>query len=231
MDRLLLVEDEVDLNNLLAEQLRRDGYRVAQAFDGPSALAEFEREPPHLVILDWMMPGMDGLAVLQRIRARHLVPVLMLTARGQDMDVVNGLDAGADDYLAKPAHMRVLRARIKALLRRSSSAPTIDDGPAASRRAMLGDIDVDPASHLATRANVALELTPIEFDLLALFVTHPGRAFSRDYLLERIWPGDSDVGHRTVDTHVQRLRKKLGDGDSTLQTVWGMGYRMAAPAP
>ena len=230
MHRILVVEDERDLNDLLAEQLRRDGYQVTQAFDGPAAVDSALSHPVDLVLLDWMLPGLDGLEVLRRIRAHSLVPVLMLTARGQDIDIVNGLEAGADDYLPKPAHMRVLRARLAALLRRASDRETArednaseDLGPVAA-----AGITLDPVTREAAFHGSHLDLTPTEFDLLHLFCSNPGRAFSRDFLIERVWNDVPDVGSRTVDTHIQRVRKKLGDGDATLQTVWGLGYRVKA---
>lgn len=231
MQHILVVEDEPELNGLVTEQLRRDGYLVTQAFDGPAALAAFRGQGADLVVLDWMLPGLDGLSVLREIRKASLVPVLMLTARGQDIDVVNGLEAGADDYLAKPAHIRVLRARVAALLRRANTAPatsTQEPAGAAAERIAHGPFVVDREGREVAFAGLPLDLTPTEFDLIELFCLHPGRAFSREYLLERIWKEAPDSGSRTVDTHIQRLRKKLGDGDATIQTVWGLGYRVKA---
>ena len=230
MPHILVVEDERELNDLLAERLQRDGYRVSQAFDGPEAVAAFRACPPDLVILDWMLPGLDGLAVLRELRRVSLVPVLMLTARSQDIDVVNGLETGADDYLAKPAHIRVLRARIAALLRRANAgaAVAVPSKPEGPSRITHGDFLVDRDAHQVTFRGEPLDLTPTEFDLVELFCLNPGRAFSRDYLLERIWQDAPESGSRTVDTHIQRLRKKLGDGDATIQTVWGLGYRVKA---
>lgn len=231
MSHILVVEDEHDLNNLLAEQLRRHNYRVSQAFDGPAAVAAVRAGGVDLVLLDWMLPLLDGLSVLREIRSFSLVPVLMLTARGQDIDVVNGLEAGADDYLAKPAHIRVLRARIAALLRRVASAPVAGldpDVPRPTETVVAGPFRVDSAGRAVSFNGSILDLTPTEFDLVELFCRNPGRAFSREYLLERIWSDSTDAGSRTVDTHVQRLRKKLGDGDATIQTVWGLGYRVKA---
>lgn len=229
MQTILVVEDERDLNDLLAEQLVRAGYAVRQAFDGREAVETVRAGGVDLVLLDWMLPVLDGLSALREIRAISLVPVLMLTARGQDIDVVNGLEAGADDYLAKPAHIRVLRARVAALLRRSATAPpTPEARPAGPDVLRHGGFTVDRAARTVAFEGASLDLTPTEFDLVELLCLNPGRAFSREYLLERIWNESAEVGHRTVDTHVQRLRKKLGDGDATIQTVWGMGYRVKA---
>ena len=153
----------------------------------------------------------------------------MPTARGQDIHVVNGLEAGADDYLAKPAHIRVLRARVAALLRRSATtAPTPEARPAGPEVLHHGGFTVDRAARTVAFEGAPLDLTPTGFGLVGLLCLNPGRAFSREYLLERIWNESAEVGPRTVDTHVQRLRKKLGDGDATIQTVWGMGYRVKA---
>ncbi len=230
MHNVLIVEDEKDLNDLLAEQLARAGYAIEQAFDGSAAIQAVTRGGVDLVLLDWMLPVMDGLTALAEIRKVSLVPVLMLTARGQDIDIVNGLEAGADDYLAKPAATRVLRARVAALLRRTNTPaqthPKGDD-PKPGTIAHAGFVVDRPARTVSFRGT-ELDLTPTEFELVELLCLNPGRAFSRDYLLEHIWSESAEVTSRTVDTHVQRLRKKLGDGDQTIQTVWGLGYRVSA---
>lgn len=230
MATILVVEDEHDLNDLLAEQLRRQGYEVRQAFDGVEAIECVASGPVDLVLLDWMLPRLDGLGVLRKLRETSLAPVLMLTARGQDIDIVNGLEAGADDYLPKPAHMRVLRARIAALLRRAGNSAETAPTPTETEPGAVAasGLVVDRAGRSVTFGGHGLEVTPTEFDLLELFCSNPGRAFSREYLLERIWRDELDVGPRTVDTHIQRLRKKLGDADATIQTVWGLGYRVKA---
>jgi DNA-binding response OmpR family regulator len=179
-----------------------------------------------LVILDWMLPKLDGLTVARRIRERHVVPIMMLTARGEETDIVLGLEVGADDYLTKPFKIRELQARVRAILRReqfheSSLEPqAVTEVPLES-----GQIRLSLDMRTAFVSDEELDLTPKEFDLLAMFVQNPGRAFSRDYLLERIWGDDVYVTDRTVDTHVQRLRKKLGDEADAIRTVWGIGYR------
>lgn len=230
MHKVLVVEDDQDLNDLLVEQLSRAGYSTEQAFDGRMAVQAVARGGIDLVLLDWMLPVMDGLAALTEIRKFSFVPVLMLTARGQDIDIVNGLEAGADDYLAKPAHSRVLRARIAALLRRSGEIATSphNEDLAGSQTISHAGFLVDPLARSVSFQGDGLDLTPTEFELVELLCLNPGRAFSRDYLLQHIWHESGDVGPRTVDTHIQRLRKKLGDGDETIQTVWGMGYRVKA---
>jgi DNA-binding response OmpR family regulator len=248
MARILIVEDEADLSNLIGSHLRQEGHQVLQAFDGPSGLALVEGHDPHLVILDWMLPGLDGLSVCRRIRERHLVPVIMLTARDEEIDRVLGLEAGADDYVTKPFGIRELQARVRAALRRvaldTGAAPrpgaqteggrgnSGDPGdaappglPAAPAPVERGPLRVDPAARWATIDGAPLDLTRTEFDLLLLLVTHPGRAFSRDFLLERVWGYDYDGAGRTVDSHVMRLRRKLGPLGEQIVTVWGVGYR------
>jgi DNA-binding response OmpR family regulator len=236
MGCVLVVEDERDLNDLVARHLRQEGHNVVQAFDGPDALLAVATSKPDLVLLDWMLPGLDGLTVCRKIRETYLTPVLMLTARGEEADVILGLEVGADDYLTKPFRMRELMARVRALLRRveldqrgaaaATVAPAVTDGETIS----VGPITVSPEMRTATVQGIEIELTPKEFDLLLLFARNPGRAFSRDYLLERIWTNEYEVTDRTVDTHVQRLRKKLGDEADLIRTVWGIGYKLHAPA-
>jgi DNA-binding response OmpR family regulator len=228
MGRILVVEDEVDLNDLIARQLRQEGHEVHQAYDGLAGLQTVDSTGLDLVILDWMLPKLDGLVVARRIRERHVVPILMLTARGEEADIVLGLEVGADDYLTKPFRIRELLARVRAILRRielHKTAPV----PAALETPVLlavGQISLSLEMRTAKVGNEELDLTPKEFDLLTMFVQNPGRAFSRDYLLERIWGDDVFVTDRTVDTHVQRLRKKLGDQADLIRTVWGIGYKL-----
>src|SRR5687768_11489768 len=231
--RILIVEDEVDLSNLLRTHLEQDGYAVLQAFDGPTGLAQVDQHHPDLVILDWMLPGLDGLAVCRRIREQHLVPVIMLTARDEEIDRVLGLEAGADDYVPKPFGIRELLARVRAALRRgalgagSAGAPPPGESgtpadrllvggaavpavPAAPASVIRGPLQVDPAARTAAIDGSQIDLTRTEFDLLYLLVANPGRAFSRDFLLERVWGYAHDGGGRTVYSHVARLRRKLG---------------------
>ncbi len=235
MAKVLVVEDEVDLCNLIRSHLESEGHSVVQAFDGPSALAAVARELPHLILLDWMLPGMDGLAVCRRVRQEHLMPIIMLTARGEEIDRVLGLEVGADDYVVKPFSIRELMARVRAMLRRveldshvverAANPVPARDLPPAPAALVAGPLSIDPATHVAVLGGVALELTPKEFDLLCLFVSHPGRAFSRDFLLERLWGDDYEGFDRVVDTHVARLRKKLGSLGESVVPVRGVGYR------
>jgi DNA-binding response OmpR family regulator len=239
MTAILIVEDEADLSNVIRSQLEAEGYAVYQAFDGLAALRLVEQQTPDLVILDWMLPGLDGLAVCRRIRENHLMPIIMLTARSEEIDRVLGLEVGADDYVVKPFSTRELMARVRAMLRRvvldaqvSVAAGTLTTGdtgqqavPSSTDVIVRGSLRVDPTMRLATLDGAELDLTPKEYELLLLFVANPGRAFSREYLLEKLWGYEYDGYDRTVDTHITRLRKKLGPLGEHVDTVWGVGYR------
>ena len=228
MPHILVVEDEEHLAALIEHNLLSAGYTVTVAGDGLSALRILESRPADLVILDWMLPGLDGLEVCRRIRARSITPILMLTARSEELDRVLGLEVGADDYLTKPFSMRELQARARALLRRVDLMKAQGgDGQSSSRETLqVGDLHIDLAGRSARLGEASLELTPKEFDLLAMLAQQPGRAYSREYLLRRIW-GDEYIGFdRTVDTHVVRLRRKLGSMGNHIATVWGVGYKL-----
>jgi two-component system phosphate regulon response regulator PhoB len=227
MTRILVVEDETDLNDLVTRQLRQEGHEVYQAFDGEAGVAIASTIKPDLIILDWMLPKLDGLAVCRRIRAQSITPVLMLTARSEEADIVLGLEVGADDYLTKPFKIRELQARVRAILRRELFHETETNSEQPSDGVIeVGPIRLSLDMRTAFIGASELDLTPKEFDLLAIFVQNPGRAFSRDFLLERIWGDDIYVTDRTVDTHIQRLRKKLGDEADAIRTVWGIGYKL-----
>lgn len=224
---IVVAEDERDLNALVRRHLEDEGHRVVQAYDGAEAVAAVNRERPDLLILDWMLPKVDGLEVCRRVRRDSIVPILMLTARSEEIDRVLGLEVGADDYLTKPFSVRELLARVKAMLRRVElfrEAANNDTPPVLTAGALV----IDMAQHTATVEGQPVDLTPKEFDLLALLVKNPGRAFARDYLLERVWGYEYGGFDRTVDTHVLRLRKKLGTCGDQIETVWGVGYRLAA---
>ncbi len=229
MATILVVEDERDLNDLVRHHLESEGHQVVQAFDGPSGLEAASRARPDLVILDWMLPRLDGLEVCRRIRQESVVPVLMLTARSEEVDRVVGLEVGADDYLTKPFGIRELLARARALLRRVELDREAGAGSSQSALA-VGPLRVDLLEHTAAVDGRPVDLTPKEFELLALLVRNPGRAFSRDYLIERVWGYDANGSDRTVDTHVLRLRKKLGAVGDWIETVWGIGYRLSRTA-
>ena len=213
---VVVVEDEPVIAEAVAARLRADGHRVEVAADGPAGVALCWRLQPDLVVLDVMLPGLDGYEVCRQVQAASAVPVLMLTARDDETDVVVGLRVGADDYLTKPFSPRELSARVAALLRRASRSE-----PRARPR--LGDVELDPASRVVRRDGEVVHLTPTEFDLLLRLADAPGAVVGRDQLLAEVWGwrgGGSTT--RTVDTHVAALRRKLGDG--VVRTVHGVGY-------
>ena len=224
MAQILVVEDEVALSDLIRSHLEKEGHRVEQAFDGRQAIAAADRGRPELVILDWMLPGMDGIAICREMRRKHLMPILMLTARGAVADRVTGLQVGADDYLGKPFSIVELSARVGSLLRRvalDSAAATSDSGLPIT----FGPLVLDLSANRATLAGSMLDLSRREMDLLELLLRHPGRTFSREFLLERLWGSDFEGFDRVVDTQIVRLRRKLGDLGACIETVWGLGYR------
>jgi DNA-binding response OmpR family regulator len=217
---IVIVEDEVTIAGAIAARLRREGFAVEIASDGPAGIELCERERPDLVILDLMLPGLDGLEVCRRIQARSPVPVLMLTARDSEADKLVGLGVGADDYMTKPFSVRELVARIRAILRRIERSRTT-----TSARVTFGDLDVDPRTRRVTRGDKEIHLTPIEFDLLYRMASDPDVVFSRDQLMREVWGYDDVWGARTVDSHVAALRRKLGP--DVLRTVHGVGYALA----
>ena len=224
MARILIVEDEVPLSDLVRSHLEKEGHGVDQAFDGNQALAAADRARPDLVILDWMLPGLDGLTVCRELRRKHLMPILMLTARGDVADRVTGLEVGADDYLGKPFSIVELAARVASLLRRVA-LDTASSSSDPAQPLTFATLVLDLAGHRATLAGNSLDLSRREMDLLELLLRHPGRTFSRDFLLERLWGPDFDGLDRAVDTQMVRLRRKLGDLGVCMETVWGVGYR------
>lgn len=224
--RVLVVEDERTINDALAQRLRAEGFAVVQAFDGPSAVELARTERPDVVLLDVMLPGLDGLEVCRRVQAERPVPVLMLTARDDEADVLVGLGVGADDYLTKPFSMREVVARVSALLRRVERAAEL----AAQRPEALrvGGLVIDPGARRTTVAGEAVHLTPLEFDLLLCLAGEPGQVLSRDRLLREVWDWGDSWGSagasRTIDSHVKALRSKLGA--TRIRTVHGVGYAL-----
>ncbi|MFI6810617.1 response regulator transcription factor [Streptomyces luteogriseus] len=218
--RILVVDDDPTVAEVVAGYLDRAGYAVDRADDGPTALARAAAQRPDLVVLDLMLPGMDGLEVCRRIRGRGPVPVIMLTARGDEDDRILGLEVGADDYVTKPFSPRELVLRVESVLRRSRPAAT------GTRLAAAG-LTVEPAARRATKNGAELALTLREFDLLAFLLRHPGQAFGREDLMREVWGWDfGDLS--TVTVHVRRLRGKVEDDPARprlIQTVWGVGYR------
>jgi len=220
---VLVVDDEPMVRDVLARYLSREGFAVETASDGEQALAVFEARPPRLVLLDLMLPRIDGLEVFQRIRVRGSTPVIMLTARGEETDRVVGLEIGADDYVTKPFSPREVVARVRAVLRRSEGAAGYE-----GRVIEHGDLRIDLRSRDAALRGEPIRLTRKEFDLLATLAAAPGTAFSRAQLLEEVWDFAWGGDESTVTVHIRRLREKIEDDPSKphhLVTVWGVGYR------
>jgi len=221
--KVLVVDDEKHILELARLYLTREGYEVEGVGDGAQAVTRFSQIKPDLVILDIMLPGVDGLTICKEIRKQSQVPIIMLTARDEVTDKVVGLEVGADDYLTKPFHPQELVARAKALLRRARTEP---DLPKLVR---AGKLEVDIDRHEVRHGAERVQLRPKEFDLLALLARHPGRVFQRSELLDLVWGYDFPGYTRTVDVHVQQLREKLAGAkitDPSIQTVWGVGYRL-----
>jgi DNA-binding response OmpR family regulator len=221
--RVLVVDDEPMVREVLARYLEKEGFSVDVAEDGEAALASFDAARPDLVILDLMLPLVDGLEVFRRMRAQGPVAVIMLTAKGEETDRVVGLELGADDYVTKPFSPREVVARVRAVLRRSSGPPDAPDGIIRH-----GDLEVDLPRRELRRGGSPVRLTRKEFDLLALLAANPGRAFTRSELLEDVWDFAWDGDSSTVTVHIRRLREKIETDPSAperLVTVWGVGYR------
>ena len=221
---ILLVEDEAAQREVISYNLSASGFRIAEARDGEEAMMLVNEDPPDLIILDWMMPNLSGIEVCRRLKARletREIPVIMLSARSEELDRVRGLETGADDYVIKPFSVAELMARVRANLRRvrPSTVGVLLE---------FQDIRLDGETHRVTRAGRPLKLGPTEFRLLATFMERPGRVFSREQLLDRVWGRDIYVETRTVDVHIGRLRKALGDGggDDLVRTVRGVGYAL-----
>ncbi len=225
--RILIVEDEDALVALLRYNLEREGFEVAEATDGETALLRVEEDPPDLILLDWMLPEVSGIEVCRRIRRdknTRNIPVIMVTARGEEQDRVRGLDTGADDYIAKPFSPSELVARIRAVLRRIR--PALADDVLT-----CGDLVMDLVSHRVSRGGQPIHLGPTEFRLLRHLLDHPGRVLSRDQLLDAVWGKEVYVEQRTVDVHIRRLRKaiNLDDMPDLIRTVRSAGYALEPP--
>jgi DNA-binding response OmpR family regulator len=222
-ETILVVEDEEAIASFVSAYLRKDGFAVKATASGRQALELVRSEQPSLVILDLMLPDLDGMEVCRRIRETSDLPVLMLTARDDDLDKIAGLDAGADDYLTKPFNPKELVARVRAILRRSGPELPHDE----PRVLTHGELVLDAGSHECRVGDTEIRLAPKEFDLLWELLDHRGPVLTRDQLLERVWGYTFAGDTRTVDVHVRQLRKKLGDA-SPIVTVWGIGYKAAA---
>jgi two-component system phosphate regulon response regulator PhoB len=224
MPAVLVVEDEPAIAELIAVNLRHNGFRTTWAMDSASAQREIDSGVPDLILLDWMLPGDSGLVLAKRWRAHPRtkdVPIIMLTARGDESDRVAGLDAGADDYIAKPFSTKELLARVRAVLRRRAPEP-VGDAMA------VGNLKLDPATHRVAFGDQPLKLGPTEFKLLQYFMASAERVHSRAQLLDKVWGDHVYIEERTVDVHVKRLREALGSAGTMVETVRGAGYRLTA---
>ncbi|MGJ3232302.1 MAG: phosphate regulon transcriptional regulator PhoB [Oceanicaulis sp.] len=224
---VLVVEDEDALSELLQYNLKKEGFRVSVAADGEEAMMLVEERQPDVVVLDWMLPKISGIEVCRRLRSKQEtrnLPIVMLTARGEEADRIRGLDTGADDYVVKPFLMKELFARIRAVLRRIRPGLAED-------KVTVGDLAIDRVAHRVTRTGLEVHLGPTEFRLLDYLMQHPGRVFSREQLLDAVWGSDVYVEARTVDVHIGRLRKALnrvGEGEDPIRTVRSAGYALNA---
>jgi len=222
MTTVLVVDDEPIVRDVVVRYLKRDGFDTLEAGDGESARALIESDSPSLVVLDVMLPGTDGLALCRWIRSRGDLPVIMLTARGEEADRIVGLELGADDYVTKPFSPRELAVRVRTVLRRT------DQRPASVERLVFADLSLDAGKREVVRDGRTLHLTAKEFDLLFFLASNPGRVFSRDQLMHRVWGYSAALDTGTVTVHVRRLRSKIERdpaSPSHLETVWGVGYR------
>lgn len=221
--KILLVDDEPAIVKGISFSLKQDGYDIDAAYDGEEAIEKFSNNTYDLVILDVMLPKMDGLAVLQRIREKSQLPVIMLTAKGEDMDKILGLDYGADDYMTKPFNILELKARVKAIIRRLNGA--VDE-----QEIRFKNMEINLSNRSVTIGDNEVNLTAKEFDLLQLFASNPGKVYSRESLLETVWKYDYLGDLRTVDVHIRRLREKIEENPSQpsfIYTKWGVGYYFA----
>ena len=220
--KILIVDDDTRIAELLSLYLNKEGYDTKEVYSGKTAVETFPAYSPNLVLLDLMLPEMDGYQVCQEIRKMSSVPIIMLTAKGETFDKVLGLELGADDYIVKPFDPKELIARIKAVLRRYDSK----DGNEPSRQIVLPNLAINQSKHTAIYHGQALELPRKEFELLHFFASHPNQVFTRDQLLDQIWGYEFVGDTRTVDVHIKRLREKLNKNDAwVIKTIWGVGYK------
>lgn len=225
MQKVLVVDDEAQILEVVEKYLARDGFQVATARDGEAALSAFNTHKPDLVVLDLMLPKVDGLEVFRRLRSMSAVPVIMLTAKSEESDRVVGLELGADDYITKPFSPRELSARVKAVLRRATTGAMLDTG---ERTLVRGTLRIDPRARSVSADERAVELTGKEFDLLWFLASHPGQVFTRTQLLDHVWGYEFYGDSSTVTVHMRRLREKIEADPGNphlLVTVWGIGYK------
>ena len=232
MDRILIIDDDFELCTLVSEYLAAEGFRVEAVHDGETGLQRATIGNYLLIVLDVMLPGMSGFDVLRRVRATSRIPVLLLTARGEDVDRIVGLEIGADDYLPKPFNPRELVARIRAILRRSAADPKALGAPQPPEILKVGDIELDPATRTVRHAGEPVELTSVEFNLLEVLLREAGRVVTREQLVSAVLSRKFSPFDRSIDMHVSKVRKKLGDmngEEEHIKTVRGVGYILARP--
>jgi len=225
MQKVLVVDDEPQILDVVSKYLTREGFQIVTARDGDAALTAYHANKPDLVVLDLMLPKVDGLEVFRRLRSASAVPVIMLTAKGEETDRIVGLELGADDYITKPFSPRELVARVKAVLRRATIGTMLETG---ERTLVRGDLRIDPRERSVTVANRRVELTSKEFDLLWFLASHPGQVFTRTQLLDHVWGYEFYGDSSTVTVHIRRLREKIETDPANpryLSTVWGVGYK------
>jgi DNA-binding response OmpR family regulator len=221
---ILVVEDETSISEVIGLYLKRAGYSVLSAADGQAAMQILDRQLPDLIVLDLMLPKVDGLAITRWLRDKSDVPIIILTARREEADRIAGLEMGADDYVVKPFSPQELVSRVRAVLRRSGASSQ----PGQEKPLSFNDLNIDPSTHLVTIQGQEMVLTVKEFDMLWLLASHPRQVFTRDQLLERVWGLSDYIDPGTVTVHVRRLREKIEDDPSNpthIQTVWGVGYK------
>ena len=220
---ILIIEDETELAQILVDYLKRDGFAATTIADGLAGMAELQRSPPDLLLLDVMLPGMDGISILRELRKTSNLPVIMATARVDEIDRLIGLELGADDYICKPYSPREVVARVKSVLRRSQPAADRTTAPAAGSSLL----EIDTGAHQARVAGKSLDLTPKEFKLLQALAARPGRVFSRGQLLDTLYEDNLDVSERAIDSHLKNLRKKLAQalpGEEPIRSIYGVGF-------
>jgi two-component system response regulator ResD len=229
MHKVLIVDDEPQILDVVSKYLTREGFQISTARNGETALGVFNSVKPDLVVLDLMLPQLDGLEVFRRLRTLSAVPVIMLTARGEETDRIVGLELGADDYITKPFSPRELVARVKAVLRRATTGTMLETG---ERTLVRGDLRIDPRARVVTVGSKSVELTGKEFDLLWFLASYPGQVFTRSQLLDHVWGYEFYGDSSTVTVHMRRLREKI-EADAAnphyLLTVWGVGYKFEKP--
>ncbi|NWJ44639.1 MAG: response regulator transcription factor [Chloroflexi bacterium] len=223
---ILVIDDETNIADLAKMYLTKEGFEVITAEDGDEGLQLFRSRNPTLIVLDLMLPGVDGWEITRQIRKDSNVPIIMLTARSEDVDRIVGLELGADDYLTKPFNPRELVARVKAVLRRYTAMPAVEDNHSDKNRIIVGDIVIDLRQHTVEIAGRNVELRAKEFELLTTFAQSPNSVFDREKLLNQVWGYEYYGDSRTIDVHITHLREKLEGSQVKIQTVWGVGYKL-----